>query len=296
MVDSTRMLRFGWGNNVYTFPNPQYDYRDNFGNVVPRTVKLPGVAGGFDEYGDDPAPGEIGSISFTFYLEALARSEMTAKRDAVRKMLSWGKSLLYMQPSDPALAERFCFARLNNVDIPENREKHTDLFQRVALTFQSGDPYWLSIGTENSAFWGDQVSYYGDNVTTWGGATTPTAISGLSTTVNVTRSGSAIVQPRLLFRCASGQTITNPIVQRLINNVVVDQVSWTGTLGSYEVLDIDCRGMAVRSTQLNAYNNLAVITPWWLRLYPGVTNTLKVLLANSGDACSLRVAYYEGWY
>jgi hypothetical protein len=268
-------------------------YSDNFANMVPRTVRLPGLDGGFDEFGRARAPSEIGQVRQEVTISAETRTEMDAKRDTVRAMADWGKQRLFMQPTDPALAERWCWARVNNIQISRDEGQQTDLMQRLSIIWQASDPRWYAAGTENTVFWGEGATWGGG--AKWGGALGITACSGLSTSISINRSGNATVYPRFFIRCSSSQSCQNPIIQRLNGAEVVDQVAWVGTVAANQTLAIDARGLSVKLDGSNAYAAFSALNPAWFSLLPG-SNSLKVLFANSGDAASVHVAYYEGYY
>jgi hypothetical protein len=275
----------------YTFPEFQPQFAHNFANVVPATVRLPALSGGFDELGEAPAPSEIGRVTTSFVLTADSRSEMEAKRDAVKAMVGWGVGRLYVQPSDPALAQRWCTARVNNVGIPERPDEHTDLFQRVTVDWQVSDPRWYALGTETWK-WGDGTPW---GQSKWGGAVPQVAASGLVTFFTITTLGSALTRPRITIACATGQTALNPKIQRGIGPTVVDEVAWTGTLNAGDSLEINCRGWTVKKNGADAYSSsFAFLHPDWMRLLPGL-NALAVVLGNSGNACSVTLRYYEAF-
>lgn len=283
------LVRFGFGDDYYTFPDTLQDYRDNFADVVPRTVRLPGMSGGFDQFGDDAAPGQIGKITQRLYLTADDREDMDALRDAVRRIKTWGTKLLWMQPTDPAEGERFCWARMNNVHMPKREQDHTDLFQPVTITWQVADPFWYTRNNE-APFWGNFD--WGDG-SKWGGSATLQDVSGMTTTLaTATNEGNAIALPRLTIYVRAGQTCTNPTIQRIVGAAVVDEVAYTGTLSAGDILEINCRGASVRLNLADAYDDLSYEHPDWMRLLPG-ENTLRVLLANAGEACKVAARWYD---
>jgi hypothetical protein len=131
-------------NREYVFPDIQGGFSTNFGDLVPRTSRLIGVSGGFDGYGGAPAPQSVGRVQFGFTLIAQTRAEMDAKRDTLKQLSNWGVQRLYIQPSDQATPERYCYARLNNINMAQRLDEHTNLWQPVQLVFQVSDPRWIS--------------------------------------------------------------------------------------------------------------------------------------------------------
>src|SRR5436190_4474784 len=106
-----RLTRFGSGTRVYTFP-PVTTFSTNFANLVPRTVRLPGVSGGFNEFLGQPAPSEIGKVSASFYLVPNKRAgeNITTLVDRLLSIADWGEQRLWSQPYDTSLRERWCNA------------------------------------------------------------------------------------------------------------------------------------------------------------------------------------------
>lgn len=283
--------RFGAGPQTYTFPSAdmvQQNVSDNFGNAVPRTTRLPGLDGGFDEFGVDPAPAEIGKVDLGLYLVGTARSEMTALLDALRVMKSWGKSHLYMQPDDPAEDLRWCSARINNIMSPSDL-KGLGVHQHVKIIWQVSDPFWYTQGTE--AFrWGDGT-LWGEGVA-WGGDATPQALSGKITDLTVTVGGKAKTLPRIVIECGAGETFNRPKVQRLVGGLVVDEAFYNVALIANDQLIIDCRKASVTENGVAAFDDFTYDHPDFIRLYPG-KNTLRVTALTDGSAGSITVKYYE---
>ena len=286
------LVRFGLGSHMYTFPDTLQEYRDNFGDCVPHTRRLPGMDGGFDQFGDEAAPIQIGKVTQAWFLVAETRPEMDALRDAVWAMAAWGKALLWMQPTDPSEAERFCWARVNNIQMPKREHEHTDLFQRVVTVWQVDDPHWYVQGNE-APIWGDGVSKWGDGVSKWGGSAPLQSVSGTETTLaTATNNGNAVALPRVTIYVESGQSCQNPTLQRIVNLQVVDEISYNGTLTAGDILEINCRGGSVLLNKADAYANFSYSTPDWLRLPPG-NSELKFRMANSTDACKVAVRWYD---
>lgn len=289
------LIRFGDGARSYDFTRDfvfLQDYSDNFSDLVNRVVRVPGVSGGFDEYGDDPTPQEIGQLSQRLILKSPTREGMEVLRDEIKAMQRWGKLWLYMRPSNPALPVRKCRARINNIQISKQEQGHTDLHQRVSLTFQVPFPVWFTDGTE-PLIWGGGGTWGGGGI--WGGTSGFTA-SGVETDEVITISGNAVVQPRIVIECDASQTCEDPTIQTIVGGEVVDEVSYTGTLGNNDSLEINCRALSVLLNGNNAYSSTFDFNdPSWIRLYQG-DNTVRVTFANSGDEATIRMFYNEGYY
>jgi len=283
------LLRFGSGDELYTFtPDNQISIRDNFANVVPRTTRLPGADGGFDEFGRERAPGEIGNVQMIFWLYASSLPAMTAVLDELRAMTSWGTKRLYKQPMGGG-GDRWCEARLNSIDAPQNASDLPGKRQRVQLNFQVASPFWLNQGTEAFS-WGDGTPW-GDGI--WGGSAAANAVSGTDTSFTVTTSGNAISHPRITIECGGGQTASNIRIRRIVQGETVDEVAYAGTLTAGDELEINCRDLSVTLNGANAYDSdFTFQTASWFRLLPGA-NTIQVLMDNSGDAADVYFRYYE---
>src|SRR5687768_4199120 len=101
----------------YTFPTTQSQLRDNFSDMVPRTTRIPGADGGFDQFGEEKAPSEIGSVSVSFEQYADSNEDLQTKRDLVRAMAAWGVCTLHKDCG--AEGTRYCSARVNSITMTE---------------------------------------------------------------------------------------------------------------------------------------------------------------------------------
>lgn len=286
------LLRFGGGNQLYVFtPDHQISYRDNFADLVPRTSRIPGVDGGFNEFGSEAPPKEIGNVQMVMWLYADTPAEMTAKQDAIRAMASYGTKRLYKEMVGGGLV-RWCEAYVNNIDMPQHAADLPRKRQRIQINFQVPNPFWFTQGTE-APRWGDGGLWGGGGV--WGGTATAHSVSGTDNTFSETPAGNAITIPRITVKCGAGQTASNIRIRRLVNNVTVDEVAYAGTLAANDELIINCRAKSVKLAGADAYdNNFTIRTASWFRLLP-LENTIQVLMDNAGDAASVYVRYYEAY-
>lgn len=266
-------------------------YSDNFANLVPKTSRIFGMDGGFAEFGDDRPPSEIGTIRQSVTLVSTTRAGMDAKRDTLKQMADWGKQKLIMTPTDGG-TDRFCYATINSISMNKNEGEHTDLWQPAQIIWQVPYPRWRTIGTE-SLLWDDGVLWDGGAV--WGGGG-GFAASGNVTNQTVTNNGKTTVQPRISIICGAGQTVTNPFIQRIVNGIAIDEVSYVGTLDEGDTLEINCRAWSVGLNNVDAYSSSFDFShPSWFRLAPGA-NSIKVYFSNSGDAATIQFAYYEEYF
>jgi hypothetical protein len=159
-----KLVRFGAGSQVFALDvtngiYPQH-YNDNFSNVVPRTMRLPGQSGGFSEFGNRVAPTEIGRITQSVILRSATIAGMDARRDAIKALVKWGERPLYFQPTDPNDDVWVCWARFNNISKPNNQAGHSDIYQNVTIEFQVDDPRWFAPGTYTTTY--SDGSEYGE--------------------------------------------------------------------------------------------------------------------------------------
>lgn len=279
------LKRFG---NIYIFPNTQINLNTNFGDLVTRTRRLPFADGGYDDLGDGRGLSEIGSIKTDYWLFFESREDATSKIDAIKKMANAGLQRLFMQPMDHDMPERWCFARLNNMSIPQDAKNQPHERVKVSLTFQVSDPFWYTQG--NSAVWSGGARY-GDG-TRWSG-NVATVVSGNSTTLTLTNNGNTYTHAQIAIRPTSGQSCVDPIVRRIVDGQVLDEVSYTGVLNDQDNLFIDSRKASVRLNNVSAYTNVFnTKTSYFMRLMPG-DNTLQIKFAQSTDAANVCIRWLE---
>jgi hypothetical protein len=290
--------RFVANGVTYTFPPVVKSLSDNFTNVVTRTVRLPGMDGGFDTYGSGRLPTEIGNIqlSFTLMEDWAVRTyggsqaeAMQAARDALNKTPYLGLGKLYIEAGSD---ERWAWCKVNNINMPKNHDRNTHLWQPVSMDLQAALPYWFELGTEVATAWGEFV--WGDG-TTWGGAAVPQVAVGTATQWTVTYSGNAPTPVRIVIGVKTGDTAENVTVQRLVSGSVVDEVGYAGVLAALDELQIHSRAKKVQINGSDAYDdNFTYESPDWLVLEPG-NNTIKVIMANPGDEVDVYLYYFEAY-
>lgn len=262
-----------WG--TFVFPTTQQSFNPPFANVLARASRLPGTDG-FDEFGTGWAPAQVANLTFSFTLVSSTLEGMQPLRDAVNAMRGWGAGQLFFQPVDTALSERFCFCRINNISMPQKLSEHTDRFQTVELSLQVTQPYWHTLGTER--LWGDGKGKWDDGGL-WDGnasAPAPTTIT-TSGTMTVTIGGNVFTMSRILVINASGSPITNPIIRRILNGEVADEVRYYGTIADADWLEINPRAQRVLMgvSGANVIDDFDFLNPDWMRLYPG-SNSLQI--------------------
>jgi hypothetical protein len=144
-----RLIKFAGIDGSYTFP-PQTSGQDNFGNLVTKTTRLPGVDGGYDEDQSRRAVQAIGNVDASWWLnynpaspDPLEHAPMWQQRDLVGQLAGWHKSRLFMAMHESARQDkRWTWARLNNYRMPENVKTLPHNQIQVQAAFQVNDPGW----------------------------------------------------------------------------------------------------------------------------------------------------------
>lgn len=315
------LLRFGAGSELYTFVEArQVSLRDNFRDVVPRTTRLPGVQGGFDDLGWGRAPAEIGNVQVTFWVMADSAAEMAAALEAVGKMATWGVKRLYKRSQDGARREMWCEARVNSIDYTQSAANMAHMRQRVTINFQVVNPGWYAYPFD--------VRYLNSGLTMASGATLtgwiPTIITA-NTTLNLTVGGNLAVLPvvrivsgrfaqtwnfndagvdfddvGLFFDGSTTGTVADVTVRRLDVDTGVEthRVHWGATIAQDDRLVIDAGAYRVihedaSAGNISGYGDLEVTRSTWLELMPGV-NQLEISGTWTG-AIAVFIEYLEAW-
>lgn len=282
------ITKFVANGNTYTFPpSPgDQDYNDNFKKVRTAYAQIPGADGGVDEFGMGRAPSNNGKITFGIYLISTTRTGMQPLRDALNVIRDWGAGQLYFQPTDTNLIPRWCNCRVSDIQIGEERQKNTDLWQPVHMVFE-GEPFWYTPG--NQILWdGGEVF---DGSVDWDEGSF-TAVTG-SGSFAVTNNGSAFTHGRFVAQVTGAQGFNQLYVRRLNSTGgIVDEVLLQTSLVQDDVVEIDPRKQWVL---VNGHSHIADFTfrfPDWLRLLPG-SNTIQVVLDEAAAEIDAKVYYYE---
>lgn len=259
------MADFALSFGSYTFPNPD-SLSWNFADLLPDTSRMIGLSGGFDAYGTDPAPAEIGRVSIGFNLIVAAPADMQAAIDAVGALASLGVQTLTYQP-EGTLAQRWCKARVNS--IPRSLRAENGLVsQPITAVFQVADPHW----------------YEAED-------TEVVAASGLLTTQTIAQTGNAITVCNVTIACSGAQTVHDPIIRRKVSGVVVDEIAYTGTIAASKSLIIDRRKYSVTYDGATAYTTTDFVDADWLRLAAG-NNSIEIVFGQAGDAATVTFSWY----
>jgi hypothetical protein len=286
---------YGYGASQYDFTNTavhQERISSNFSNLVRTSQRMVMTSGGFDRYGVSKAPNEVGTVTLQLTLKSSTRNGMETLRDSLRAITRYGLVPLVYQPTNPSETDRFCYARITSISMPQSPSQHTDLHQQVTINWEAPDPIWHT--TDHI---GDLLGVnflLGTSVL--GGTPATINASGTSTDATITNDGNAPVLAQITVTTGASQTCQNPTIRRIVGGSTVDEVSYTATLGNSKVLIIDGIAKTVTLDGVNSFNgNFDFTHPAWMRLMPG-DNTIRVVFANSGDAATVKVAYFEDYY
>lgn len=295
---STRatIRRFGTGTRVYDFPPTIMRWSDNFANLVTQSDRLPGLDGGFDVYGSSPAPSEIGTVDVSFWIVPLNEQQITDLKDQMRAIAGWGKLPLFLQPYDLTKAERYCNARVKSINMPEDAELCTNKQQEIRITFEVPEARWFAFPTgTNQSYWDGVSSIWGSPACIWGGSAGIAYTGPGPQTVNVTTVGNAVTLPLIKLTCSAVQTITNPLIERVVNGLVIDSIQFTGSIPAGEVLIIDTQRLQAKLNATDVYDNLTILRSNWLSLPPGLSQ-LRFSSGNALDAGTIKIQYVEAYY
>jgi len=318
-VDS--LLRFGAGSELYQFDvSRQISLRDNFRDVVPRTTRLPGVHGGFDDLGWGRAPGEIGNVQVVFWIIRDTPAEMAAALAAVGRMANWGVKRLYKQSMDGTRREMFCEARVNSIDYTQSASNLPHERQRVVVNFQVATPYWYSYPFDvrymNSGFTmlsGLQMSGYLPQIIT-GNQQIIVNVAGNAPVLPVIRISSGKFSGTwnfgdagiffdgvgLYFDGSTVGTVADVQLRRIDvdTGAITHEIAWDDVIAQDDRLVIDVGGLRVvheDATQGNVdgYVDLRVTRATWMELMPGV-NVIEISGTWTGSI-AVFIEYLEAW-
>lgn len=284
-----KVISFGKGARVYTFPPTVREITDNFASLQDNVLPIVGAHGGLAQYGASAPPAVAGQVRVRVLIRTDDRClKMDQAIDELRAITAWGKVPLVIK-ADGAL--RRCDAIAVDVSAPRDLANHGELWADVTITFSVPFPFWYSEGNE-AVLWGDGALW--SDGTIWGGSASWNTVTGASTTFDITvAKGNVPTYPRINFQCQAGETATNIIIQRLINAQVVDEVSYADTVPANGQLGINTRALSVEMNGADAYNVFDFLQSHWFALETGVNN-IRVLM-DGGSAGRVRFSYYEMW-
>jgi hypothetical protein len=291
---SNYIASFGDGSTIYNFPTTQTQLRDNFSDMVPRTVRVPGTDGGFDQFGEGKAPSEIGNVSVTF--EQYSEDDnLQTLRDAVREMAAWGVQLLTRVTSDES--ERYCYARVNSITMTEAPNDPIGGRKLTAtVDFQVAEPYWFTVGT-----WGATDGTWTSAITLTGIGTV--ALDDATSTQMATSVGGLFPTYPKFYIVTTGGNMTTVAIKRTDAAYEPEEAASDADLYitglATTSLVIDCEAMAVAygaDTILAGTEAFDKVTtylyPNFVKLQPGTGNYFKVWVVG-GSGRTVKIGWKE---
>ena len=275
----------------YIFPKTLGRFSSNFARQQAQTVRMPGMDGAWDNYGDGIAPAPVGKVTQVFRLIVNNRIDMGAQRDAVNLMQSYGTAKLYSQPTDPSDSIRWTWARLLTPQMPQDKSGNSDLWQTVTLNFECDEPVWWVNSFVSGWTFGDG-SKYGDVGLIWGGGGNVIEAFGSETTKVMANAGNTRSIPTITVETQPGQSFEDIVIQRLEGPLAVEEISYIGLFVPGDVLFINGRSQQVTFNGSSDWDNFDYDEPAFINLLSG-DNTIKVLLGDSGEAAPA-IAYDAG--
>ena len=199
-------------------------------------------------------------------------------------MKAWGVQRLFMLPDTEGFSKRWCFARVNNINVSNNADSFTNYLQPITMNFQVSDPFWYDSGNEkcwNEFNWNDGSVYNNQTLI---------SVTSHPYTTTINYNGSANTFIRLTAKVSSS-AISGLTIRRLYNGIVKDEFSYLKTLNANDVLSIEPRQQRcyVNYVKTSDFYNK---TKEWLQLEKGV-NTIKIL---SDGNYSLSLNYFNRYY
>ena len=275
----TRVTRFVVAGESLVF-NYLQSWDDNFTKLQKRSRALPGAHGAFDEYGGGTADAQEGRVNVEYYLRVDCADDMTEHLDALRRFSRLGKGKLFMQPANADESERFCYARLLDIQDPHNYDAHTEYHMRVQLRFAISDPHWFGTSGELPT-WGGGWTWGGG--ATWGGNVQSIAASGTFTAQTITATGNAPSSPIISVIGGTGG-VTSVMIRRFVDGTKVDEVKYDAAVDEGETLVINTKAMSVTLDGADAFTtDFTYLRLAMLELQPG-DNDIRVYLGSGEDA------------
>lgn len=282
------LTRFGAGSRLYTFNGEIVDYDDNFAELENKVTAMPFADGGFRQLGDARGSSKLGMVTASYWLHFDDQNDAFSKINAFRQMQDYGMQRLFMQPETLSAGEWWCWAAVKDVEVPRNIKNLPHKRIKVKAVFEVPDPFWYS--ASGLLVWGGGAKWGEGATAKWGGGT-PTTYTGVSNAITLTNNGNAYTLPQFAIRPDTGQTCADPVIRRIVDGAVVDEVRFYGVLGVGDNLMIDCRKKTIRLNDVDQYtNSFRAATPDWMRLLPG-SNSIELRFAQSTDAAKVNIKF-----
>lgn len=286
--------RFGSGTQLYTFIASRVQaHDDTFRTLQPKVDRLPGISGGYSQFGTQPPPAGEGTVTMDYVLVANSVEEITALKDALNQMLWWGEKKLYLKPSNyPTEKERWCMATCVDVSMPVD-DKKSQLWQRVKIKWSVPNPFWYATGSNSGPWrWGDGTKW-GSGALWGGGGNATQIVAGNNNDLTFSTVGNQPTYPKITLTCATGQLVTGPFtIARMVGDVVVDELELNTSLSEGDSIEINVPANRVLLNGTGAYASLTHNRSYWLKFLPG-SNILRLITGDSDDSYTLSIYYYD---
>lgn len=269
-----------------TFPANFTTFRPRLTRKRNRLQTLPGLDGAFDPYAGARAQVEAGQLRATLFIPgsgdtlAALRASVVSQIDTIYELANFGTMRLEIQ-FEGEVATRFCWARIANMDSPQETERQTDALVEVEITFDVPDGLIYKAATS-----GVPGDYYGGgsvyNTAVYGEPALDITLSGPSHDQFVSNDGNAPAAPYFLFEFGSLDTSTFVSVQRIVRtSTIADEIRLDGNFAEPDIVEFDVRSRSVLVNGVDAYSDqFSVKRPQWLELVPG-SNRLRFQISNS---------------
>lgn len=266
----------------------QQSLNNNFGDVIIRTTRFPGMEGGYSDQGTEPSPNEIGIVWFSFKMESSTRAGMQTLRNDVMKMKKAGMQKLTQQWLNGT--ETWCYAFINHIEMKEDLSGNSDLWQPVEIIFTVPYPFWLNSG--NALLWDDTLDW--DTGEDWGPSTDVINASGLLTSDTITVGGLYPVPAIVIVEVPAAKQAHNLLIERANAELTLfDWFKYTGTLDSGDNLVVDSRVPEVVLNGADGYTTaFTYLYPRWLLLDVGA-NTINVRMNLTTDEAKVWIVFQE---
>ena len=332
---ATELIQFGVGEKVYVFP-PQVALEPDFLDLVTQTQRMIWADGGFDPYGNDALPSEIGSLKATFWIDTEGDTRsITALKQLAMKMSAWGRRPLWAQADEFPI--RWVGVKLDNLQPPQNVRDTPHKRQRVQAVWQASYPRWSSRPNQNylgdSTFDGsvalvdspthylgyDAVSNVGQNLSlprcfayvkdgteiqllNYGDAPAPASVTIMPSRTYTLDEGLHFGDPGVMVGAYGSATLFKPSVKRLNDyGGVAEEWRWDGTLTVNEQLTVATQDHSIRwrhypNFKESGYSAFAPVAGGGFITLQPGINTLVVGGTFSGPFGFLRVNFEDTWY
>lgn len=284
--------QFGENVQTYQFPDTVESWKDNFKTLRTMALELPGRDGGLDQYGSEAAPSADGELTVRFWLLADTPAIMQTLKDELYATISWGKRKLWRQPYGQGIQRRYCNARVKRIEVDETAEDCSWRNQRVVMTFHVPEARWFVPPT--GPVWGDPGTKWGQSGVLWG-ETAGTAYSAPQLLLSVSYAGTAQVPVSAQVVCGTGQQVTNPRIERLVQGIGVESVEFIGTVSEGETLLIDAARLRANKAGVSVFGSLNILRATWLSVVPG-ENVFRLVSGGGTDSGLFKVSYQRGYY